>query len=105
MISKLIIFYTGGCMNSSFTILSRAEHILSSLISFPSLSKTDNTRNRGPASKEKNESSGFTEAGLYQEAGIPAVVWGPGAIARAHTHDEYILRSQLSGFLEYLMRI
>ncbi len=46
-----------------------------------------------------------TEAGLYQEAGIPAVVWGPGGIAQAHTNDEYILRSQLSGFLEYLMRI
>jgi acetylornithine deacetylase len=36
-----------------------------------------------------------TEAGFFQEAGIPAVVCGPGAIAQAHQADEWIAFSQL----------
>jgi len=36
-----------------------------------------------------------TEGGLYQQAGIPTVVCGPGNIVQAHTADEYILCSQL----------
>jgi acetylornithine deacetylase len=37
-----------------------------------------------------------TEAGLYQQAGIPAVVCGPGDIARAHRANEFILESELA---------
>jgi acetylornithine deacetylase len=37
-----------------------------------------------------------TEAGLYQQAGIPAVVCGPGDIARAHRPNEFILESELA---------
>ena len=36
-----------------------------------------------------------TEAGLYQTAGIPSVVWGPGDIAQAHTKDEFISLADL----------
>lgn len=36
-----------------------------------------------------------TEAGLFQRAGIPAVVCGPGSIAVAHQPDEYIALEQL----------
>ncbi|MBS0428431.1 MAG: acetylornithine deacetylase, partial [Proteobacteria bacterium] len=36
-----------------------------------------------------------TEAGFFQEAGIPAVVCGPGAIAQAHQPDEWIAVAQL----------
>ena len=36
-----------------------------------------------------------TEGGLYQQAGIPTVICGPGNIVQAHTADEYILSSQL----------
>lgn len=36
-----------------------------------------------------------TEAGLYQAAGIPAVVCGPGSIEVAHQPDEYISLEQL----------
>jgi acetylornithine deacetylase len=31
-----------------------------------------------------------TEAGLYQQAGIEAIICGPGDIGRAHRHNEYI---------------
>jgi acetylornithine deacetylase len=37
-----------------------------------------------------------TEAGKYNQAGIPALIWGPGSIAQAHTNNEYIEKSQLS---------
>ncbi|UXN31189.1 MULTISPECIES: acetylornithine deacetylase [Micrococcaceae] len=36
-----------------------------------------------------------TEAGLFQAAGIPTVVCGPGDIAQAHAPDEYVLLDQL----------
>lgn len=36
-----------------------------------------------------------TEAGFFQQAGIPAVVCGPGAIAQAHQPDEWIASAQL----------
>lgn len=46
-----------------------------------------------------------TEGGLYQQAGIPALVCGPGDIAQAHTADEYILRSQLGMCESVLQRL
>ena len=36
-----------------------------------------------------------TEAGLYQEAGIDAIICGPGDISRAHRPDEFILLDEL----------
>ena len=38
-----------------------------------------------------------TEAGLYQQAGIDAVVCGPGDIGRAHRPNEYIEVGELAG--------
>lgn len=38
----------------------------------------------------------MTEAGLFQQAGIPTVVVGPGSIAQAHTADEWIAESELA---------
>lgn len=46
-----------------------------------------------------------TECGLYQAAGIPAIVCGPGDIAQAHTADEYLLRSQLAACEGFLYRL
>jgi acetylornithine deacetylase len=36
-----------------------------------------------------------TEAGLYQRAGVDAIICGPGDIARAHKPNEFILASEL----------
>ncbi len=36
-----------------------------------------------------------SEAGLFQQAGVPAVICGPGDIARAHRPEEYITRDEL----------
>ena len=38
----------------------------------------------------------WTEAALFSEAGLPALVLGPGDIAQAHTADEWVAVSQLS---------
>ncbi len=46
-----------------------------------------------------------TEAGLYQEAGIPSIVCGPGDIAQAHTPDEWIAESQLAACDGFLRRL
>jgi len=37
-----------------------------------------------------------TEAGIYQNAGIPSIVCGPGDIAQAHRPDEWIAEEQLA---------
>lgn len=46
-----------------------------------------------------------TEAGLYQAAGIDAIICGPGDIARAHKPDEYITRGELADCVGMLERL
>jgi len=46
-----------------------------------------------------------TEAGLFQVAGSPAVVIGPGDIAQAHTADEWIAKDQLEKCSAFLGRL
>ncbi len=77
----------------------RAAHC--ELSSYPALAPTDDAdliarmeRLSGHASVASV--SYGTEAGLFQEAGIPAIVCGPGSISRAHRPDEYILGSELA---------
>ncbi len=46
-----------------------------------------------------------TEAGLFQVAGSPAVVIGPGDIAQAHTADEWIAKDQIDKCSAFLARL
>jgi len=46
-----------------------------------------------------------TEAGLFQTAGIPAVLWGPGDIAVAHRPDEFIEVADLEVCLVLLAKL
>jgi acetylornithine deacetylase len=46
-----------------------------------------------------------TEAGLFQAAGIPAVLWGPGDIAVAHRPDEFIEVAALEVCLALLAKL
>jgi acetylornithine deacetylase len=46
-----------------------------------------------------------TEAGLYQAAGIPSIICGPGDIARAHRPNEYVMKSELNDCLNALGRL
>jgi acetylornithine deacetylase len=46
-----------------------------------------------------------TEGGLYQEAGVPTIVCGPGAIAQAHKADEFIAEAQLAACDAFIRRL
>lgn len=46
-----------------------------------------------------------TEAGLFQNAGVPSVICGPGDIAQAHTANEWIARSELDACMAFLARL
>jgi acetylornithine deacetylase len=46
-----------------------------------------------------------TEGGLYQEAGIPTIVCGPGSIEQAHAADEWIAQSQLDACDAFIRRL
>ena len=45
------------------------------------------------------------EAGLFQEAGIPAVLCGPGSIDQAHGANEYVETSQLKKCEDFLIKL
>lgn len=46
-----------------------------------------------------------SEAGLFQGAGIPAVLCGPGSIAQAHQPDEFVSLDQLKACEAFLRRL
>lgn len=47
----------------------------------------------------------LTEAGLFQDAGMPAVVCGPGDIAQAHQPNEFIEVDQLQACARFVLRL
>lgn len=46
-----------------------------------------------------------TEAGLYQQAGIPSIVCGPGDIKRAHKPEEFITLDELHSAHEFVLQL
>jgi len=46
-----------------------------------------------------------TEAGLFQRAGIPSIICGPGSIAQAHRPNEYVTLEQLAQCEAFLERV
>jgi acetylornithine deacetylase len=46
-----------------------------------------------------------SEAGIFQNAGIPAVVCGPGDIAQAHQPEEYIDEAELHRCSQFLVKL
>ncbi len=47
----------------------------------------------------------WTEASLFSQAGMTALVFGPGDIAQAHTADEWVALDQLSLYTHHLIRL
>ncbi len=47
----------------------------------------------------------WTEASLFSQAGLTALVFGPGDIAQAHTADEWVALAQLQAYGEAVVRI
>jgi len=46
-----------------------------------------------------------TEAGLFQNAGVPAVICGPGSIDQAHKADEFVTLSELEACEKFLRKV
>lgn len=46
-----------------------------------------------------------TEAGHFQQAGIPGVIFGPGSIAQAHQPDEFIEVSQIEACVDFVGKL
>jgi len=46
-----------------------------------------------------------TEAGLFQEAGMPTVICGPGSIDQAHKPDEFVALSELAACEGFIARL
>jgi acetylornithine deacetylase len=46
-----------------------------------------------------------TEAGLFEEAGCPTVICGPGDIAQAHAADEFVAAAQLDACMAFLAKL
>ncbi len=58
------------------------------------------------ASETETRAVGFgSEAGLFAEAGVPAVVCGPGGITEAHRPDEHIELAQLERCATFVRRL
>ena len=56
-------------------------------------------------SNSTGKASYITEGGLYQEAGIPTIVCGPGSIAQAHQPDEFVAQSELDKCDAFIRRL
>ncbi|MEO9777910.1 MAG: acetylornithine deacetylase [Sedimentitalea sp.] len=46
-----------------------------------------------------------TEAGLFQAAGIPAIICGPGDISRAHRPEEFLTEDELAGAAQMVLAL
>ena len=46
-----------------------------------------------------------TEAGIFQSAGIPSVICGPGSIRQAHKPDEFIALSEIEACVRFMRRL
>ena len=46
-----------------------------------------------------------TEAGIFQGAGMPSVICGPGSIAQAHKPDEFIALTEIEACVRFMRRL
>lgn len=57
------------------------------------------------ADQDKRKVAYGTEAGLFEHAGIPSVVCGPGNIEQAHKQNEYVDLAQLASCEQFLRKL
>ncbi len=108
--NRLLAFIKGRCLPEMHSIAPEADMNLKLTHQVPPFSASSNSPAvaLALALRESNETfavSYATEAGLFEEAGAPSVVCGPGSIAQAHTVDEWIEETELESCLAFLNRL
>src|SRR5262249_16759474 len=100
--AEILPRYRSGAPEASFR-----THVR---VAYPGLVRDVNSRAVQLACQLLGENDVFavaygTEAGLFQQAGISAVICGPGSIGDAHRADEFVSISQLEACESYLRRV
>ena len=73
-----------------------------------SMSETDEITRLAQALARKRSTAKvayLTEGGLFQQAGIPAIICGPGSIEQAHRPDEYVTLEQVALCESFMQRL
>jgi acetylornithine deacetylase len=88
----------------------RVSIAIETLSAYPALALADDDRlvalTEAASGRPRQGAVSFgTEAGLFQAAGIPAIVCGPGDIDRAHKPEEFITRAELAGAMAMIERL
>ncbi|MEM5478091.1 acetylornithine deacetylase [Pacificibacter sp. AS14] len=60
---------------------------------------------RFAAQNQTSSASFATEAGIFDNAGIPAVVCGPGRDSEAHIEDEWVAKDQIAACMAFMERL
>jgi len=104
-----LIHYLAGRVDLDFSL----EHDAPYMQGLP-LSDADNRRLADHVAEHARQVAGScqqrgvaygTDAGIYSAAGVPSIVFGPGAIEQAHTRDEWIAIEQVEQAAEVYFRL
>jgi acetylornithine deacetylase len=75
-------------------------------VTLPSSAEDDcRTVMRCAQTNQEQAVSFCTEAGIFNEHGVPAIICGPGSIEQAHKPNEFIEQAQIRKCVEFLMRL
>ncbi|MGP1676763.1 MAG: acetylornithine deacetylase [Burkholderiales bacterium] len=89
--------------NTSIIIDTKADNPGLSMSEHDEITRLAQALSRNPSTAKV---AYLTEGGLFQRAGIPAVICGPGSIEQAHKPDEYVTLAQVAlceSFMERLL--
>ncbi len=85
-------------------IVTQYDHALPNFNYEPN-SKAEQLVRRLSGDNSLNFASYMAETGLFQKAGFPTIIFGPGDIAQAHQPNEWVHLNQLRGCLDFLYQL
>ncbi len=86
------------------SIITKVNHALPNFNYQPD-STAENLVRRLSGDNSVRFASYMAETGLFQKAGFPSIIYGPGDIAQAHQPNEWVHLDQLRGCLDFLYRL
>jgi len=108
---RLMAFATEALLPGMRAVYPQADIRITTLAQAPGLAPSDDVSPLETAvmmlagTNDREAVSYATEAGLFQEVGIPTLVCGPGSIQQAHKPDEWVEISQLEACDDFLSRL